>query len=125
MKKTVVLLLCIGAILFWGCAKKSSPDVAVKVDGEEITKPQILRIAEMFREQYARFQPGASSQGMTPDILKGAARQLIANQVLLREAKRRGIKADSLKVNQTLAQFKARAGDAAGFQRQLTAMGVD
>jgi peptidyl-prolyl cis-trans isomerase C len=118
--KAVIVFMVVGMMVS-GCAKKT--DVAIKVEGKEITKTQIMRVADVFREQYARLQPAKALVGMGSELTKGAARQLIANVVLFKEAQKHGIIPDSANVRKTYNELKKRAPDAAAFQRELTRMG--
>jgi peptidyl-prolyl cis-trans isomerase SurA len=114
-----VLLLA----LFSGCGKKAEKGVAIIVDGYPITSNQVLEAAEMLRQSIIAAFPEKAVEGVTSDLLAGAAQQLVANHLMIEEAKSRGITADAKMVDSVYESIKGRLPDEAAFQRELIKMG--
>ncbi|MBN1578670.1 MAG: peptidylprolyl isomerase [Chitinispirillaceae bacterium] len=107
-----------------GCSKKPREGVAVIVNGHEITSSQVLQAAEMIRESMiAAYPEKAFEGGVTSDLSSGAAQQLIANRLLIEEAQRLGIEADSGATDSAYNIIMGRFPDRAAFERELTKMG--
>jgi len=120
MKKAALIL----AILMVCCAKENVPnDAAVRVNGTWIKKDQINRYAEMYREELLRAYPEKALQGLPPDLNKNIARQLIANEVVLQEAKKRKIGYSREKYQTTFDGIRKRFQDSAMFAAELAKMG--
>jgi parvulin-like peptidyl-prolyl isomerase len=120
MKKAFIVLV----LLMVCCAKENVPaDGAVRVNGTWIKKDQINRYAEMYREEMLRAYPEKALQGLPPDLNKNITRQLIANEVVLQEAKKRKIGFSKEKYQTTLDGIKKRFQDSAMFAAELAKMG--
>jgi hypothetical protein len=118
------LLLCAFVLsTLYGCNKKPREGVAVIVNGYEITKPEIMQAAEMLRESIIAAHPEKAVEGLTGELLSGAAHQLIANHLLSEEAKSLGITAPGTTVDSAYDQIRKRLPDKAAFERELTKMG--
>ena len=112
------LLLCIVS-----CQKKSREGVAVIVNGYEIPSAQVMQTAELLRESMVAAYPGKAVEGIDNELLAGAAQQLIAHRLLLEEAQKLGITADSAAVDSMYEMLRSRAPDQAAFERELIKMG--
>ncbi|HON10892.1 MAG TPA: peptidyl-prolyl cis-trans isomerase [Chitinispirillaceae bacterium] len=121
MDKRIILtaICCFG--LF--CGKGENKDAAIIVEGKVITRKQVEEAADMIHQSMISMFPTKAFEGISPELLKGAARQLIANELLLKEADRRKLSFDSMMVDSAFKQFKSRFGDEAIFKRELAAMG--
>jgi len=120
MKKAVIVLL----LLMVCCAKENVPkDGAIRVNGNWIKNSQIDRIMEMYREQMSRSYPDKALQGLPPDIKQNIAKQLIANEVVLQEAKKRKIGYSEEKFKTTFENIKKQFPDSATLAKELAKMG--
>jgi parvulin-like peptidyl-prolyl isomerase len=120
MKKAVMLLL----VLMVCCAGENTPkDGAVRINGSWIKKDEINRITDMYRQEMMRTYPEKALQGLPPDLKKNIARQLIANQVILQEAKKRKIGYSMEKYQATLDDIRKHYGDSTMLAAELAKMG--
>jgi parvulin-like peptidyl-prolyl isomerase len=120
MKKAFLVLLT----LMVCCAGENSPkDGAVRVNGTWIKKDQVNRITEMYRQEMLRAYPEKSFQALPPDLSKNIARQLIANEVVLQEARKRKIGYSEAKFQATLDDIRKKYGDSATLAGELAKMG--
>ena len=118
------LLLITITVLLIGCSgKKTDQETAIVVNKHAISKTEVERTSEVIRQGILEMNPQQALMGMPSDLRKSAARQCVANELLLEEANRRGIKSDSAKVDSAIIKIKSRFSDLAAFQRELTAMG--
>jgi len=101
----------------------SSAKGAFSVDGTWITQKDIAQFAELIKQGGGAAT--ASSLFEAPDtaLMRAAAMQLAANQMILVEARRRGLTCDSARMRQAYQQIRGQFPDEAAFQRQLTAGG--
>jgi hypothetical protein len=118
-----VFTAVIAVLLFSYCDRKITSDIVLKVNDQPITRSQVMQVAEIIQQELIRVQPQRAVEGMSSEILKGAARQLIANQVLLREAKTKSIPLDTTRLNTAFKRFRDGFADQASFQRELTKLG--
>ncbi|MGB7569202.1 MAG: peptidylprolyl isomerase [Chitinivibrionales bacterium] len=120
MKK--IFIFSILLMLF--CSKENVPkDGVVSVNGTWITQGEIDKIVEMYREQMTRMMPQQALQPVPPEVKKNVAMQLIANELVLQEAKKRRIGCDSGKVETTFAGIVKQFPDAITMKNQLARMG--
>lgn len=106
------------------CSKENVPkDGVVSVNGTWITQGEIDKIVEMYREQMTRMMPQQALQPVPPEVKKNVAMQLIANELVLQEAKKRRIGCDSAKVETTFAGIVKQFPDAITMKNQLARMG--
>jgi parvulin-like peptidyl-prolyl isomerase len=120
MKKAVIVLLA----LMVCCAKENTPkDGAVRVNGSWIKRDQIDRISDMYRQEMLRAYPEKALQGLPPDLKKNIVRQLIANEVVLQEAKKRKIGYSADKYQTTLDGIKKQFRDSTMLAAELAKMG--
>ncbi len=120
MKKAVMVLL----LLMVCCAKENVPkDGAIRVNGNWIKATQIDRIMDMYREQMSRAYPDKALQGLPPDIKQNIAKQLIANEVVLQEAKKRKTGYSEEKFKMTFENIKKQFPDSATLAKELAKMG--
>ncbi|MCL2689605.1 MAG: peptidylprolyl isomerase [Chitinispirillia bacterium] len=116
-----VVALCVFSLSCGG--KKTSADAAVIVNGETITSEQISQAAMFFRMQQLRLSPESVFEGSETELRKGAARQLIANTLMVEDIKNRGWRADSARIDRMASRFASQFGDRETFLAQLSAMG--
>jgi parvulin-like peptidyl-prolyl isomerase len=111
-------------LLMLFCSKENVPkDGVVSVNGTWITQGEIDKIVEMYREQMTRMMPQQALQPVPPEVRKNVAMQLIANELVLQEAKKRRIGCDSAKVETTFAGIVKQFPDATTMKSQLARMG--
>ena len=119
-KKTVPLLCCL--MLF--CTEKvTEKNVAVIVNGKKITREQVQQAAEMIHQSMISAFPEEALKGISPELFKGAARQLIANELMINEAEKRKLKFDTLMVDSVFMRFKSQFSDQASMELELTKAG--
>jgi parvulin-like peptidyl-prolyl isomerase len=124
MKKYFSLAAVAGMCMLCMCAKVKPPKGAViGVNGEWIQGADIDYVAEMFRQQVAKFSPQSALQSVSPELRKNAARQLIAELLLTQEAKKRKIVFEGSQFDTLYKGFRKQMGDEATFQRMLTSSG--
>jgi parvulin-like peptidyl-prolyl isomerase len=120
MVRTVVSVVLMAIVI--GCSKKPKEGVAVIVNGHEILMTNVMQAAEMLHQTYVAAYPEKALEGMTPELLSGAAQQLVANKLLVEEAQKQQIVADPAAVDSALEQVVKRFPDRAAFERELTKM---
>ena len=106
-----------------GCTKPSVPGGAIKVNGQVFTHTEIMQAAEILRESIVATSPEKAVEGISTKLLAGAAHQLIANHLLIQEAKNRGFTASQPAVDSAYQQLRSRFPDQASFVRELTKAG--
>jgi Parvulin-like peptidyl-prolyl isomerase len=120
MKKVFIFSL----LLMLFCSKENVPkDGVVSVNGTWITQTEIDKIVEMYRQQMMRVMPQQALQPVPPEVKKNVAMQLIANELVLQEAKKRHIGCDSVKVETTFAGISKQFPDAVTMKNELARMG--
>lgn len=120
MKK--IFIFSILLMLF--CSKENVPkDGVVSVNGKWITQGEVDKIVEMYRQQMMRVMPQQALQPVPPEVKKNVAMQLIANELVLQEAKKRRIGYDSAKVETTFSGIVKQFPDAATMKSELARMG--
>jgi len=108
MKQLAAAAIAATFILVQCSGTKNDGSNAVKVNGTWIPRDQIEQVADAIRQQMAAYEAGEAMFGGGAHYRKTAARQLIANQLMLDVAKKRGIVCDSATVGESLRQFKQR-----------------
>jgi len=120
MKKAIAILL----MLLVCCAKEnSSKDGAIKVNDTWIKKETIDRVTEMYRQQMMQQSPEKALSASSPEMRKNISKQLIANEVVSQEAKKRHFGYSEQKYQSTLAGIKRQFKDSATFAAELAQMG--
>ncbi len=114
------------SLLIVSCQKadESKADKAIQVNGEWISKKQIDEASVLLRQEMLRYKPEQAFEGVDESTRKNAARQLMANILMLQEADRRGIKIDESRFEEEYSGFKEQFGDKATFTRMLTESGI-
>ncbi len=120
MKKCVLVLL----MLFVCCANEKKPaSGVVSVNGSWIKKDDIDKIVEMYRQQMLAAFPQKSLEGIPASVKKNIASQLVANELVLQEARKRKFTCDPERLEQTLDGIKKQFPDSASLDRELEKMG--
>lgn len=119
INKKVLLLLAL--FLLNGCSKKE--DVAIIVNGEKILQSHIEEAAEIIHNNMVRAVPQKALEGVDAELLKGSARQLVANEVLYGEAKKRKLDVDSVLIDTTIQKIKQQFADYDAYKKELESMG--
>jgi hypothetical protein len=116
------LVLLVGAA---GCARKAkrTADQVVRVNGEWVLAGEIEQVTQMLREQILARHPEASLQDGTDRFRRDAARQLIANRLLLTEAQERGLAVPDSLVERAWDDLKQRYGGADRFAQGIAKAG--
>lgn len=117
-------LLSVIMILFVFCQKTNfPPDGAVRVNGEWIKKQEIEKTAEVFRQEMLRVSAGDEISGISDNLRKKTAKQLIAQELFLQEAKKRGISCEGERCDSLIDRFKRQFGSDSVFQMLLLESG--
>jgi len=120
MKKSMLVIL----MLFVCCSNGGSPkDGAIRVNDTWIKKENIDKVVELYKQQMLAAFPQKSLEGIPPTIKKNIAQQLIANELLLQEARKRKVECDPARLAQMLESIKKQFPDSAALDRELAQMG--
>ena len=119
MKKCMLILLS----LMICCANQKPKDGVICVNGTWLKKDNIDKVVELYRQQMIAAFPQKAFDGVPPEIRKNVARQLIANEVVLQEAKKRNVACDPARLEQMLESIKKQFPDSATLDRELAKMG--
>ena len=114
----VVVFLCLSC-----GGKKTSQDAAIIVNGETITQEQVSQSVMFFRMQQVRLTPESIFEGSEGELRRGAARQLIANVLMIQDVKKREWRANPARIDQAASRFALQFGDRETFLAQLGVMG--
>lgn len=119
--KTVigVFLAC---LLLSGCSKQNE-EISLIVNGKKYSRQQIAKAAVIFKQNMMSAFPEQTLQSVTSDIRPIVARELITNQLMLEEAKKRKLQIDSNLVNKTFETFKSKYSSQNDFENELAALG--
>jgi peptidyl-prolyl cis-trans isomerase C len=112
VKKIVAVIACCAFVLI-GCGKDvgKTKDSVIKVNSTWIAKTQIDEIADALRQQMVAMQPERAMFNAGNYYKKAAARQLVANQLMLEEAKQRHIVYTDTNVTTAFNAFKLQVGE--------------
>ena len=120
MKKCFIF----GLMLVLFCSKENIPkDGVISVDGKWISKAEIEKVVEMYRQQMMQLMPQQALEAVPPEVKKNIAMQLIASELALKEAKKRHIVCDSAKFEKALSGIVKQFPDKATMKRELEKMG--
>ncbi len=121
IKLLFVVALCLAAFLF--CAKEDvASEVAILVNGREITSQEIDLAAEMLRQDMAKHFPSSLFDEFG-QLRKNAAQQTIANILMIEEATKNNVAVDSAMVGKIMAQMSSQFSTKQDFQQKLGEMG--
>jgi len=98
-------------------AQDKIPAVVAKVNGKPIAKGDLLKVADQYHAQ----APGMTE---TADFYRKILDQLIANELLLQEAKAAGVTASDDEANKQLAELKGRFPTPEKYQEELKKNGL-
>jgi parvulin-like peptidyl-prolyl isomerase len=122
MKKLVMLAMLLSMCLFAFC-NHAPKDGIIDVNGKWITKGDVDKIIDMYRQQMMRVAPQQAMEAVPPEVRKNIAMQLIANELLVQEANKRKIAVDDAKVNSVFDGIKRQFPDTMTMQKEFAAMG--
>ncbi len=123
MAKSFILSVMIILFQITGCSKKKRDGVALIINGHEITSTEVRQSAELLKESMASVYPEKVFESDPSDFAAAAAQQLIANRLLIEEAGRLGIEADSKAVDSAYSILEKRFPDRAAFKEEIIKMG--
>lgn len=115
----VVLLTAGGSFI---AAKEKNADNAVCVNGIWIKRVQVEQVSDALKQQAMQMRPGIALNVTGADFRKGAVAQLIANELLLGEARKKGISFNDAQIGKSFEAFKAQIGEER-FTQELKAVG--
>ena len=120
MKKSFIF----GLMFVFFCSKENIPkDGVISIDGKWISKAEIERVVEMYRQQMAQLMPQQALEAVPPEVKKNIAMQLIASELALKEAKKRRIVCDTAKFEKALSSIIKKFPDTATMKKELKKMG--
>jgi parvulin-like peptidyl-prolyl isomerase len=120
VKLFVGLFVC--SLLFivsCGDAKKDASLYALTVNGHKISIAEFDKTVEYIRQSMIQMAPQSALEAASPEMRKNAARQLIANDLMIDEAKRRGLKYDSSAVEAVFTRFQSQFGTKEKFLEEI------
>lgn len=123
MKSSLLITAFLVSAAVFSCSKKEKSDVALIVNGEEISSSLVEETAQLFRQQQLQINPEKALEGVQDDMRKSAARQLAANILMLEEIESKGWTADSAVVEGNYRMMKSRFSSDEEFKESLAAMG--
>jgi hypothetical protein len=97
------------------------PEVVARVNGQPIRIQQILPIAKSALDKWK----GAEREQHKPEALRGALQHYVDRELLLQEALRRGIRADTRQVDWSYDQLRREHSDDASWATFLLEQGSD
>lgn len=99
------------------------PAVVARVNGEEVTRDELIKEADGARSQLARRgMPDEATH--TADFYHRALNEIVAGILLYDEAKAKGLLASKEEIDKQLAAFKAQAPPGQDFDKTMEAMGM-
>jgi foldase protein PrsA len=119
-----VLPFAIAALVITGCQKKV--DIiksAIVVNGESIGREKVDQAAEVLQQTLVRAYPEKAFTGKTPELYKTAAYQLVSNAVMLVEANKNNIPADTAKIDSTIKMIRRNFPNDSVFEAELKKAG--
>ena len=99
------------------------PDVVARVNGEEIHKQELLAQAETMRLQ--AFQAGAGDPAKSEQFLSMVLDALISERLVVAESQARGTGPSEAEIDERVKAVITAYGGDEGFERALTAQGLD
>jgi len=106
------------------CSNVKPPQgAAIGVNGEWIMSGEVAYVAELLRQEMSRFSPASALEGVSAEIRKNAARQLIADRLMIQEANKRGIKIAAKQFDSLYTLMIGHMGGQAAITRMLTQAG--
>jgi parvulin-like peptidyl-prolyl isomerase len=115
-----VLPFAIAALVVGGCQKKVDiVKSAIVVNGESIGRDKVDQAADILQQSLVRAYPEKALEGKTPELYKTAAYQLVSNAVMIVEADKKKIPADTAKVDSTIKMIKRNFPNDSVFEAEL------
>ncbi|HEX2955844.1 MAG TPA: peptidyl-prolyl cis-trans isomerase [Chitinispirillaceae bacterium] len=102
-----------------GDSKKESSSYALTVNGHHISITEFDKTVEYIKQSMIQMAPQSALESASPEMRKNAARQLIANDLMVDEAKRRGLKYDSVAVEAVFTKFQSQFGSRETFIEEI------
>ncbi len=121
MVKLFVGVAVCSLLFLVGCgdAKKEASLYSLTVNGHNISTAEFDKTVEYIRQSMIQMSPQAALDGVSPEMRKSAARQLIANDLMVEEANRRGLKYDSSAVEDVFNRFQSQFGTKEKFDEEI------
>lgn len=123
MKSSVKCLMLIVSLIVVSCNSKKDEGYALTVNGHKISNVEIDRTVDFIRQSMLQIAPEKAIEPISPEMRKNAARQLIANDLMIDAANKQGMKIDSSVVSNVFKNFKAQFGDQETFKTEIAKMG--
>ncbi|MFL6203497.1 MAG: peptidylprolyl isomerase [Thermoanaerobaculia bacterium] len=100
------------------------PDVVAKVNGKDITKDALLTQARLMQQQFAQASRGQQVPPMNDAFYKQILDSMIAQELLLKDAKDQGVAVSDAELKPQLAALRGRFPDEATFKKALEQEGL-
>ena len=113
MIKRAVCCIAVALFIATGCSQDpglKDKNNAFKINGTWVTKAEVDQIAGQLHQQLAMAQPQAGMFGDVAGIRRSAARQVIANELISEEARKRHITFSDTAVTRAFEDFKKQIG---------------
>jgi parvulin-like peptidyl-prolyl isomerase len=125
MVKLFVGVFVCSLLFLVGCgdSKKETSSYALTVNGHNISIVEFDKTVEYIRQSMIQMAPQAALESASPEMRKNAARQLIANDLMVEEAKHRGLKFDSSAVEAVFNKFQSQFGSRETFLEEMKKSG--
>lgn len=125
MVKSFVAVVACSLLFLAGCgeAKKEASLYSLTVNGHKIPITEFDKTVEYIRQSMIQMAPQAALEGVSPEMRKNAARQLIANDLMVEEAMHRGLKYDSSAVEAVFNRFQSQFGTKETFIEEIKKSG--
>jgi len=119
----LLIMVMLGGILT-GCSTKDNSPTVATVDGEKITRDQLDKRVNLMLDQFERMYgmtfDAVKDKDMIAEVRTQSVDSLVQEKILLMEAEKRKIKADSKEVDSNFKNLKASMGTEEQYKSFLT-----
>lgn len=123
MNRCVNYLVLIVSLVGINCNSGNDEGYALTVNEHKISNVEIERTVDFIRQSMLQISPEKAIEPISPEMRKNAARQLIANDLMIDAANKQGMKVDSSVVSNVFEQFKSQFGTQETFETEIAKMG--
>jgi parvulin-like peptidyl-prolyl isomerase len=119
----LILILTFLASCSGGKAKADGSAAVLVINGQTVSRKYLDEMAELYRMQQLAVTPEAVFEANSVELRQSAARQVVANMLMLKVVGSNGWEADTAAVNAMANGFVAQFGGRKAFLKWLSAMG--
>lgn len=105
-------------------AGRDLDEVVVRVEGEDITRGELMREVDMLMGRMRGQVPPQQMAAMREEIVQGAIENLITRRLLLGRVKAEQIEVDDTEIDEVIAMFHQQLPPGANFEDQLAETGM-